>query len=194
MAYDITLEGQNLIEAESLLKEAAALFHKHKIAYWLEGGTLLGIIREDRLLPWDNDLDFSMMCDQLNLVNALLEDLKRKGFRVRIRRFEEDSEQFKKGDIRMLKIRRKKFFGLIKGNVCLDIFVKYPHEDKAYWEIANRLKHVPLHFYQQFREIQFKGSTYMIPKETEAYLTYRYGDWKIQKKDWDTSRDDQALA
>ena len=30
------------------------------IPYWLEGGTLLGIIRENRLLPWDNDMDISM--------------------------------------------------------------------------------------------------------------------------------------
>ncbi len=194
MAYNITLEGKNLVEAESLLAEVGSIFQKNKLIYWLEGGTLLGIIRENRLLPWDNDLDFSMMSDQLPSLDNLLLDLKKKGFRIRIRRFLTTSEHFNQGDIRMIKIRRKSFFGLIKGKVCLDVFVKYPHNGKAYWEIADKLKNVPLEFYTSFRSIEFKGSTYSIPEKTEAYLTYRYGDWKLPKKDWDTSQDDKALA
>jgi hypothetical protein len=29
---------------------------------------------------------------------------------------------------------------------------------------------------------------------TDAYLTYRYGEWKTPIKDWDTANDDKALA
>lgn len=194
MAYDIKLEGENLIEAEKLMVSAIKIFDDNNIRYWLEGGTLLGIRREGRLLPWDDDLDISMMVDQLEKLDMLLSDLKKRGFRVRIRKFEKDSNYFKKGNIRMIKIRTKSFFGLKKGKVCLDVFIKYPIENKAYWEIAGKTKYVPLKFYKSFREISFNNYDFSIPELTEDYLTYRYGDWETPVKDWDTSKDDKALA
>ncbi len=194
MAYDIRLEGENLKEAEHLLATAIPIFEACHVAYWLEGGTLLGIRREQRLLPWDDDLDISMMQQELSKLATLLTALKKAGYRIRIRRFETDSPFFKKGDIRMLKIRNKRFFGLLKGKVCLDVFVKYAHEQKAYWEIANKTKAVPTAFYASLKKIEFKGAQYNIPEQTDDYLTYRYGDWQTPVQDWDTSKDDKALS
>lgn len=194
MAYNITLEGQNLEEAEKLLLDITTIFKSVNINYWLEGGTLLGIRREGRLLPWDNDLDISMHSQELDKLDVLLKTLKKKGFRVRLRYFEKDTDPFKKGDLRMIKIRNKKFFGLLKGNVCLDVFVKYTKEDKTYWEIADKVKNVPAEYYASFDTITFKGKEYTVPKLTDEYLTYRYGDWQTPVKDWDTSKDDRALS
>jgi phosphorylcholine metabolism protein LicD len=193
MAYDITLEGANTIIAERMLKSAAEVFDDCNIDYWLEGGTLLGIRREDRLLPWDNDMDVSLMVDQSSKFTMLYEGLKNIGFRVRTRKFQESSDYFKKGNIRMIKLREKKFFGLIKGDVCLDIFIKYPKTDNAYWMIADKTKSVPLKFYQSFKSVIFKDYEYKIPEMTDEYLTYRYGDWQTPVKDWDTFTDDKAL-
>lgn len=194
MAYDITLEGKNLQNAESLLAEATAVFEKHRVNYWLEGGTLLGIRRENRLLPWDNDLDISLHASETPKLALLLKELKRRGFRIRHRHFETTSDFFQKGDLRMIKIRSRKFFGLLKGNVCLDVFVKYTKAEKTYWEIDKKTKYVPAKFYASFKNIRFKNKDYPIPEETDDYLTYRYGDWQTPVKDWNTSTDDNALA
>lgn len=194
MAYNITLEGKNLIEAECLLKDITTLFENQNIQYWLEGGTLLGIRRENRLLPWDNDLDISVHATQLNKINSLIENLKTKGFRVRTRHFSETSNEFKKGDLRMIKIRNKHFFGLIKGKVCLDVFIKYSKGTSTFWEIDNKTKGVPLRYYQSFKTISFQDKEYPIPEDTDGYLTYRYGAWQTPVKDWNTSTDDKALT
>lgn len=150
MAYNITLEGKNKIITERMLENIAKTFNNCNIEYWIEGGTLLGIRRENRLLPWDNDIDFSIKSTQLDNIESFIKALKEEGYRVKLRHFESTNSYFKNNDLRMIKIREKKFFGLIKGSVCADIFIKYPNEDKHYWEIANKTKNVPSRFYEKF--------------------------------------------
>ncbi|NNE01904.1 MAG: hypothetical protein HKN52_01960 [Eudoraea sp.] len=194
MAYNITLEGKNLVQAEHLLSDVITIFESCHVAYWLEGGTLLGLRREGRLLPWDNDLDISIHESEFSKLSLLTRTLKKKGYRVRTRVFEKDSAIFKKGDLRMIKIRTKRFFGLVKGNVCLDVFIKYTKDKKTYWEIADKVKNVPSEYYDTFKTIDFKGKSYAIPELTDEYLTYRYNDWETPVKDWDTAKDDRALT
>lgn len=44
----------------SMLEQVDAVCQKHNLDYWLEGGTLLGAIRHQGFIPWDDDLDISM--------------------------------------------------------------------------------------------------------------------------------------
>lgn len=193
MAYNITLEGKNTIIAERMLEKIAKVFHSCEIEYWIEGGTLLGIRRENRLLPWDNDIDFSVKSTQIDKLNDFISVLKKSGYRVKTRHFSEDNDFFKSGNLRMIKIREKRFWGLLKGKVCADIFIKYPFQNNHYWEIANKTKNVPSEFYKEFSTISFKGFQYNIPNLTDEYLTYRYSNWQTPVKDWNTATDDKAL-
>lgn len=195
MAYDIRLEGKNLIEAEKLLKNVATIFDKNNFSYTLDGGTLLGIRRENRLLPWDNDLDFCILNPDQNEVDSILKVLKKNGFRVRLRYAKKDfSPYVKKESIRMIKIRNQKFFGLIKGKVCLDIFVKYQHEGKFYWLIGDDVvKSVPEKFYADLKTIEFQNYAYPIPNLLEEYLSFRYGEWQKKDENWNTFANDKSI-
>jgi phosphorylcholine metabolism protein LicD len=50
------------------------ILKKNRINYWICHGTLLGIIRDDQLLPWDNDIDIGILENITNItaLNILL--------------------------------------------------------------------------------------------------------------------------
>jgi hypothetical protein len=45
---------------EKVFKDVCILLKQHNVNFWICHGTLLGIIRENRLLPWDHDIDFAV--------------------------------------------------------------------------------------------------------------------------------------
>ena len=45
---------------DQILKKIIKLLTKNNINFWICHGTLLGIIREKRLLPWDRDIDIAV--------------------------------------------------------------------------------------------------------------------------------------
>ncbi len=50
--------------------ETINILNNNKIQYWLCHGTLLGIIRDNELIPWDHDIDIAVW-DSNNLKGKL---------------------------------------------------------------------------------------------------------------------------
>ena len=70
---DIALRNTQLCMLE-LLNVIDAMCEKYKMRYWLDFGTLLGAIRHNGFIPWDDDLDISMPRDDYNKVMELWKD------------------------------------------------------------------------------------------------------------------------
>tara|TARA_S200000501_G_C20828358_1_gene746045 strand:+ start:734 stop:1393 length:660 start_codon:yes stop_codon:yes gene_type:complete len=49
--------------------EAIEILESSKIPYWLCHGTLLGIIRDKNLIPWDDDIDIAIFKSEVNKKN-----------------------------------------------------------------------------------------------------------------------------
>ena len=49
---------------DKFFKQTVQILNNNNINFWLCHGTLLGIIRENRLLPWDHDIDFGIWSDE----------------------------------------------------------------------------------------------------------------------------------
>lgn len=52
-----TTDEQTILELYQLMKDVHEVLEAHDISYWIEGGTLLGAVRHNGIIPWDNDLD-----------------------------------------------------------------------------------------------------------------------------------------
>ncbi len=53
------------------LKQLKKVFDKHNINYWLGYGTALGIFRDNRIIPWDSDVDVGIWAkDILKLIRT----------------------------------------------------------------------------------------------------------------------------
>ena len=85
--------------AEKLIKNVATIFYENNFSYTLDGGTLLGIKRENRLLPWDNDIDFCILDPNNREVESILKILKKNGYRIRLRYFEKEHRLFLKKEL-----------------------------------------------------------------------------------------------
>ena len=187
MGGDAKLIGSHADIARKMLKDVTNLLDELDIPYVLEFGTLLGIVREGRLLPWDTDLDISITDDALGKLIQHKRKIWKLGYRTRIRYFKKDIGSYKVGDIRILKIQTRKFF-ILKDKGLLDVFIMKREKDGHTFvvgETPSVLKTIPLKYHDSTTTIDFDNKTYRIPKLYENYLEYIYGDWRTPKKDWD---------
>ena len=64
---------------------AIKILNKKKIDYWICHGTLLGLVRDKRLIEWDNDIDIGVLKSSKNrrIIKTLFE---KKGFKKLLQR------------------------------------------------------------------------------------------------------------
>jgi len=192
MAGNFNLEGKNGEIGLKMLEDISIILNKHNIEFWLESGTLLGIVREGRLLPWDNDIDIAISEHSIEALLKVLPQISNAGYRVRVRRFKQDSEPFKKGVARTIKIRNKKLF-FFKGEVSFDIYVKFKKDKKYFYQCGTKKKSTDAKFFENLEEIEFNKIKYKVPNNYKAYLTNKYGNWEIVDKNWCPFKNDHTI-
>ena len=179
--------------ALKLLFEVTKTLDSKGIPYHLEGGTLLGIVRDNAILPWDDDLDISVPFQYESQVKRALRYLMLKGWRIDSRRYYK-FDNFPYTGARVLKFRDRSRGIFNMGHCYLDIFFKFEDEHYAYWQAYENLLKIDAKYYDGYDIVEFMGHKLKAPKNHLEYLTAKFGDWSVPIKDWDSSRDEKTIV
>ncbi|MFH1850926.1 MAG: LicD family protein [Candidatus Neomarinimicrobiota bacterium] len=188
----VALTGKNLPAVKMILADTVAFLDEYNIRYWLDCGTLLGIIRNGDLLPWDHDADICIDARDSQRLLDNIHKLPRK-YWTSIRH---NYTGRLPGSLRAIKVKlvAKKFLRLLKHKeLHLDIFVKYRFDEYYYWMDSHTVKRVRACFHDQLDTIDWENYRYKIPSDVETYLEERFGDWRTPVEKFDSSLDDLAI-
>ncbi|PJG86148.1 tetratricopeptide repeat protein [Conservatibacter flavescens] len=155
-------------------KAAAALaalkqcLDHQQVEFFLISGTLLGCIREGKLLGHDKDIDVGVW--ETHTVQDLARMIRQSGCFYILPIYSQD----------ILVVRH------VSG-ITIDIFIHH-RDDGDYWHAGGKTKWSNSPFELTYR--RFLGQEYLIPKDYGQYLTENYGaDWQIPKTDFDSALD-----
>lgn len=192
-----TLQDEHLAKTLGMLSAVSQALDAAGVRYWLEGGTLLGVVREGRLLPWDTDVDLATTDDQIPRLLKALPAMRRAGCRITLRYHEHYQQPFPTGLLRILKIRDRRMY-FFRGPVLIDLLIKYRSGNNYYWSVGKPRQRTvlssPSHFYESLETIEFNGHTYRRPADINNYLTHRYGQWRVPVRSWSCFKDDNAIC
>ena len=156
-------ERQDLIAYLQIISD---LFNKNNINYFIMSGTLLGSVRHNEMIPWDDDADIGVMETDLEKIMALNKELNPQGYEIvpswRIYKFRKIGTEYPFVDI----------FGFKKDN---DKYILNHQELRDTWpnEYFSEEELFPIKIYK-FDNIYLKGPNYPI-----AYLDRMYHNWRF---------------
>lgn len=161
---DKTLSTQSAPEA---LRNLKVVLDNSGVEFFLISGTLLGCIRDNKLLGHDKDIDVGIWndIDKESVITAL-----------------STSGLFHINSIRSEHVIRIKHV----NGVAIDLFIHY-REENNYWHGGVKLKWNNTPF--QLKEKKFIGEKFKIPSNYDLYLRENYGDWKKTVKKFDSAFD-----
>lgn len=183
MKQNVLTKTLNFDRMRSMFIEIIETLERLDTPYHLEGGTLLGIVRDGDLLPWDKDTDISINLENADKYYEAISALRGAGWRITEKFFLEDNPFARQGQPRVAKVSDYWLWSM-KGPHRMDIFLKYPKDEWMCWTAANRHMRVKRDYYEGYDVIDWNGHKLRAPKNHRDYLTEKYGDWSVVIKDW----------
>jgi hypothetical protein len=149
--------GRGLAEVKAVLDAAG-------VRFIIEGGALLGAIREGDFLPWDDDVDLAVRSEDLAFRGEqILESLKAAGFASRI--LDASAQGYK--------------ISACKHGIDYQICGWYL---RRRWRRRKHYK-MPAAFFDKTATVALRGVLYPCPDPPTAYLEFFYGDWRTPKRE-----------
>ena len=176
-AYETSIKSPTPLDpavAAERLKDVKRIFDQKGVVFFLASGTCLGAIRENRFIPWDDEMDTASVIglhglteETIDRVNAAFTE---NGYYVHV------ADSFRSIGISM-----------VKSSVRADWSCHRIIGDSIYQYPAVK---APLRLFTQLKEIDFIGEKFLVPNPPEEYLRTKYGpDWKTPKRSGSFEKD-----
>lgn len=185
------LDGHEIFElepekAKEALEVSAKVLKELGLKFWLDTGTLLGAVRDGGFIEGDFDIDLGLFLGGLD-ADELWQELEKAGFEMvwALKFLDYDSPQ-----ISVLYQGTRVDFSCYersraKGQVW----------HLSYVPLAKvALNILPAYLFKKFEEVSLAGELYPAPSPVEAYLKWRYGDWKVRQKEWNYMTDPPCVV
>lgn len=142
-----------------LMKDTHDILTKHQIEYWIEGGTLLGAVRHQGIIPFDDDLDIDIMHNDEIRLQKILPEFEKLGYNIKY----------------------NKIYSICKKS-CLDIFIFHNEDNKfVHTNITIRDKYPEDFFYDNelfpLKKYQFGSIEVYGPNNPKDSLDRQYPEW-----------------
>ena len=152
--------------AERALKEAKEVLGLLGVQFLLSSGTCLGAIRDNAIIPWDDDIDIMSIKGANGLTDAKVGEavaaFEARGYYVYAPEGEHQAFSMIKDYVRM-------------GWDC------YQNDGDSVLVYPKTV--IPLGLLLNPREITFLGERYLVPNPPEEYLRLKYGEaWRTPKR------------
>lgn len=196
--HEVQFDSKSEKKAAVFMHQVVRIMKEAGVDFWIEGGTLLGALRDQKFIPWDHDLDFGMKYESEAQMKHLVRKLRRQYY-VSVRSFPKTAKIWQLGNYRVLKIfpRKHLFF---KDDLCLDLFVYYegtlPGKNELVYKyvVWDRNAYHLKKFFDTIDTIEFYGGTVPVPHEAEQFIEAKYGkDWRTPIKEWNVALDDGSI-
>ena len=171
------LYPEQKLTQEEILLDLKSLLEVNHVDFWLQTGTLLGAVRDENFIEWDEkDIDIGLNIDDYWKVKGLLD----------------------KSDFKYKWIWNKEI-AIYKGEHVhphIDLFFhtfdsKFaycysykPNRISTIWNEEWRMK-IPRNILEPLKTISFLKHIFHVPNKPKEYLKYLYGEnWEIPDKNW----------
>ena len=152
---------------EKILLEIKKLMDELDVIFFLRHGTCLGAVRDEKLIPWDDDLDIGSIIGMNGLdensINKTVDKFKFAGFKTEV------SESSFHIGVTLSKL------GILIDWTCYKV-----REGSIYQYPGVK---IPIELHDNLKPISFLGDTFFVPNPPEKYLLIKYGpEWHIPKQ------------
>lgn len=176
---------KNLLE---ILLTINDVFEKHKITYWIDYGTLLGAIRKQSIIPYDDDCDIGILRQDADKLISLSNEFRLLGLHL-VTWFYPDFIRIDYSRINELhvdifiwhfdKIDFKNMWendDKITKRVCLNRLDFHPEDNiKGKW--------FPAYYLFPLQKIKLENYEFPCPGNPENFVQFRYGlNWKEETR------------
>ncbi len=209
------LEIENMENRIEDLKYIIAKLKKHEIFYWVDQGTLLGLVREENILPWDTDIDISVWGDDFQKVLLLEKEFTLDGYYFEYQAAY-DAIFLSKGTDFYIEIAKQSIDGdfvfrynSLPKKSMLALFIKRALKllpPKIHFLLRDLLRNktsdklllskTPLYFFENFTLTDFNSiKSVNIPFKSREYLLFKYGkSWETPNKEWAYEKNDGSIV
>jgi len=176
---------------ERLMRDVVDFLDAKKVPLQIDYGTLLGCIRDDGLIPWDEDIDLAVRVEDLPTLLGAAESAPRDQLRLEtyvLPAGDFGDSGFSAGDVWLVRLVRPATLSFPR-EFYADIEIRRRESTRVWWAM---LYHGGVYLCSASEEMlrdgpprEFLGRRVTgLPNQPEDYLVHVYGDWKEPNSDY----------